>query len=576
MTVNKVVNIEIAKQVFWIEEQGYQTLQTYLEKLKKQLATQEFGDEIFEDIELRFAELFYGVNEGKQRAISLEQANEFIAQVGYLGDEESVDEQVEKTTPKTYLDDNNKIVAGVCAGLSLRFNIPAFLIRVAFTGAIAAFGFGVVMYLILWFSFDKNNSRNKVLASKGEAATAQKIAEVVDVPKSKFLTLQRVLFFPFSLIGLVIHVVVHGIFAQRTFFKWLLKNVLLVALLVVLALLGVGLSEFNHDQIYYQGLQWILSAATIYLMVVGGVVFIREYYLEKPRRPVSRTLKMLATVPMALIITSVFYLMVEMSDEKQSMQQLTISPLNNVISLAIVEPDPDNYLARNVDIELVTTADDEHDIRVTLAYFSNGRGTAALSENIQAIDYQYTVRDNVLTLNRYFQLFPETFNRGQRVTVRIEVPQHIIIDSSHSLFVNIKRESPFYVVNNSSDSTNIYKSVSSYLHEFNELDNKRITSNERRVLLRKFCDVFFAKLHWRCMNREEMPSLKDDRFDISFQDDGTKIYSLLSSIKAQGQFDVNLLAEFNDNIRALKMKHPQVEDLHQYIQHLIVIKRPPS
>lgn len=576
MTVNKVVNIEIAKQVFWIEELGYQTLQTYLEKLKQQLATQEFGDEIFEDIELRFAELFYGVNEGKQRAITLEQAKEFIAQVGYLGDEESVDEPVEKTTPKTYLDDNNKIVAGVCAGLSLRFNIPALLMRLAFTGAIAAFGFGIVMYLILWFSFDKNNSRNKMLASKGEAATAQKIAEVVDVPKSKFLTVQQLLFLPFSVIGLVIHVVVHGIFAQRALFRWLLKNILLVVLLVVLVSLGVGISEFNHDQIYYQWVQWILSAATIYLMVVGGVVFIREYYLEKPRRPVNRTLKMLTTVPIALIITSVFYLMVEMSDEKQLTRQVIITPKNNMMTLAIVEPKRDNYLARDVDIELVTVASDMSDIQVSLVYFSNGRSEPALSENIEAIDYQYSISDNVLTLNRYFQLFPETFNRGQRVTVRIEVPQQITIDSSHLMLVNIKRESLRYIIDEVSESTNVYRSASNYLHEFNELDNNRITSNERLILLGQFCDVFFAKLHWRCMNSEEMPALKDERFDTSFQDDRDTIYALLTKIKQVQTLDIKSLTELSSTIAILKKKHPQVEELSQYIQHLILIKRPPS
>ena len=311
-------------------------------------------------------------------------------------------------------------------------------------------------------------------------------------------------------------------------------------------------------------------------MVVGGVVFIREYYLEKPRRPVNRTLKMLTTVPIALIITSVFYLMVEMSDEKQLTRQVTITPENNMMTLAIVEPDRDNYLARNVDIELVTTANDASDIQVSLVYFSNGRSEPALSENIEAIDYQYSVSDNVLTLNRYFQLFPETFNRGQRVTVRIEVPQQITIDSSHLMLVNIKRESPRYIIDKVSESTNVYRSASNYLHELNELDNNRVTSNERLILLGQFCDVFFAKLHWRCMNSEEMPALKDERFDASFQDDRDTIYALLTKIKQVQTLDITSLTELSSTIAILKKKHPQVEELSQYIQHLILIKRPPS
>jgi len=569
--VNKVVNIEIAKQVFWVEEQGYKALHHYLDNLKQQLASEEFGLEIFEDIELRFAELLYGVNEGKERAISLQQINEFIAQVGYLG----AQEPVEKITPKTYLDDNNKIVAGVCAGLSVRLGIPAFLIRLVFIGAIGAFGFGLVMYLILWFSFDKNNSRNKVLASQGQQLTAQKISQVSDLPRSKFLTIERIVFLPFSVLGIVLHVLGKSIFANKGFFQWILKNSLLIALIFTLLSLVVGIMEFNHDQIFNQWLQWILSVSAIYLMVLGGVVFIREYYLAKPYRLVNKTLKKFAILPAVLIISSIAYLMSEMIDERSLTNDTVVAVNNNIMTLRVIEPNIDNYLARDVDIELIASPKLTDEVKVSIIYSSNGRGSDALDENIQAINYQYTIVDNILTLDRYFELFASSFNRGQHVTVRVEVPQNINIHSSHTLTVTTKRQVTEYEIDSPSQSVNNYMTSSAYFHENNEVDAQRVTHNERKVLLDKFCDVFFDNLQWKCRNSEEMPRFNDDRFDVTYRDERSDIYALASTIKQQQTLDVVVLNEINDKIEFLKPKHPQVDGLHLYIQHLLHIKRPP-
>jgi len=78
------------------------------------------------------------------------------------------------------------------------------------------------------------------------------------------------------------------------------------------------------------------------------------------------------------------------------------------------------------------------------------------------------------------------------------------------------------------------------------------------------------------MNSEEMPALKDERFDASFQDDRDTIYALLTKIKQVQTLDIKSLTELSSTIVILKKKHPQVEELSQYIQHLILIKRPPS
>ena len=44
----------------------------------------------------------------------------------------------------------NKVIGGVCAGLGHYFGVDPVLVRVGFLIALFAFGFGPLLYLILW------------------------------------------------------------------------------------------------------------------------------------------------------------------------------------------------------------------------------------------------------------------------------------------------------------------------------------------------------------------------------------------------------------------------------------------
>ena len=44
----------------------------------------------------------------------------------------------------------NKVIGGVCAGLGHYFGVDPVLVRVGFLIALLAFGFGPLLYLILW------------------------------------------------------------------------------------------------------------------------------------------------------------------------------------------------------------------------------------------------------------------------------------------------------------------------------------------------------------------------------------------------------------------------------------------
>ena len=569
--MNKVISIEIAKQVFWIEEQGFAVLQTYLEKLKLQLADEECGDEIFVDIELRLAELLFELDVRKDRAVTLVQLTAIIKQIGFI---DSAEEEVEEvtTTPKVYLDKQNNIVVGVCAGLSIRFGIPDFIFRLSFIGLSFAFGLGVLLYLIFWLSFDKNNTRNRALAAQGKSATAKRIAAGAEVEIKPFLKFQRIIFLPFTFLGILINVIGNSFIFQRGIYIFFVKNIVLLLSIILLVSMSVSIVEFNEDQIYPWWLQWMLSAASVYLMVLLSVIFIREHYLSTPYIKVSKVLKRVAIIPIVLISGSVVYLLSEMIDEKSHLITTNYLIYDNTFTLSLNEAERTNLQARKVNFHLKTTAESSNTVKVSVTYTSNGRGESSLERNIQAIDYQYSIIDNSLVMNRYFELLEQTYNRGQHVSVLIEVPQNVTLISSHNLSVKLQGNEVEYELLKSSNSKLVYVTSAQYVHEKNEINQLRITANERSVLTKKFCQQFYVHGHRRCSLNLPKTAVESSKLKQEFIDEAKEVDEIRQFLVKNNVIALEELSQLNNFITFLIKKYPNLVELQTYIQHLLSVK----
>lgn len=64
--------------------------------------------------------------------------------------------QTQPMTKKLYRSKNDRVLAGVCAGLANHFNVDPVLIRVIFVAALLGGGFGLLAYLILWVVTPEN------------------------------------------------------------------------------------------------------------------------------------------------------------------------------------------------------------------------------------------------------------------------------------------------------------------------------------------------------------------------------------------------------------------------------------
>ena len=166
--MKKNISINISGIIFHIEEDGYEVLKKYLDSINKYFSSFEDSSEILSDIESRIAEIFLTkLNEGKQ-IITAEDVNSLIVTMGSVSDFKAAEEQefneasgkqseqeykssYQNHAAKTlHRDQTRKILGGVCAGLGHYFNVDPVWIRLLFALFTAAWGFGLLVYLIMW------------------------------------------------------------------------------------------------------------------------------------------------------------------------------------------------------------------------------------------------------------------------------------------------------------------------------------------------------------------------------------------------------------------------------------------
>ncbi len=172
--MKKVININFQGRVVPIEETAYDILKQYIDSLQQYFSAEEGNDEIINDIEGRIAELFAETLKKGSTCITDEDVDAIINSMGrpadFEADEINLQSKVENENRKSqseskgtgterestippplnrrlFRDENDKVIAGVCAGLANYFNIDRVVVRVLF---VIFFGALFIPYLILW------------------------------------------------------------------------------------------------------------------------------------------------------------------------------------------------------------------------------------------------------------------------------------------------------------------------------------------------------------------------------------------------------------------------------------------
>jgi len=175
--MKKIININLAGRVIPIEDSAYESLQRYIESLRRYFAKEEGRDEIINDIESRIAELMNDTIRRGAASITDTDIEEIIASMGRVEDFEAADAETDAKPGSTagesftsyaeatrrpkgrlYRDLSDKFLGGVCSGVANYLNVDPAVIRLLFAiVALGSFGFGCLLYIFLWIFLPARN-----------------------------------------------------------------------------------------------------------------------------------------------------------------------------------------------------------------------------------------------------------------------------------------------------------------------------------------------------------------------------------------------------------------------------------
>jgi phage shock protein PspC (stress-responsive transcriptional regulator) len=193
--MKKTISVNIKGMNFLIEEDAFELLQNYINKLTAVLQNEKGGKEIIEDVELRIAELCgLQLNERKQ-VIEKEDIETILSTLGdpdlYIDESEqetssqsnnsnASNTSNQATDKRLFRDVDNATIAGICAGIANYLHFDVVIIRIIFVLFFLFGGFGIPLYIILWIVIPKANSTIDRLRMRGKAITVDTVREEVE------------------------------------------------------------------------------------------------------------------------------------------------------------------------------------------------------------------------------------------------------------------------------------------------------------------------------------------------------------------------------------------------------------
>lgn len=185
--MNEITKIHLGRQPFTISVEAHKALRTYLDDIAVQVGDK--GAEVLKEVEIRMAELLAERGIEGDKVVLLEDVQFLKEQLGAPkdfkddeGDAEIPSQETHDTTgPKRlYRDTQNAMVSGVSSGLGAYFGVDAVIVRLIFVVLTLAWGWGLLLYIILWLVVPEAKTSSERLQMRGKAVTVDSLKEIVD------------------------------------------------------------------------------------------------------------------------------------------------------------------------------------------------------------------------------------------------------------------------------------------------------------------------------------------------------------------------------------------------------------
>lgn len=468
--MNKTISINLGGSVFNIEEGAFQLLRVYLERIKANFTSDPSGDEIMHDIEVRIAELFNERMNDRKNVVIETDVQEVMAIMGRPEDysmdapeepkRESNQSNTRNNQRRLYRDEDDKVLGGVCAGLSHYFGMDPIVIRlIVVLIFFISGGTAILGYILFWALVPKAETTAEKLQMRGESVNINNITRMVNdearaaserISKSgrrasnqvrenlsgASSTLGRVLSLIFGLLimmmgfGLLIGLMSVLIASDFNFFGfggegfetinqlvygndgtlWMLVLGGILAMgAPAVSLIYVGIKLITGSTRKIKGLALsLISLFTIgvILCIYGGIKTGKEFTSHEE---VVETNIIPATVGDTLFIN----ILPDMIFNRTSDHHFEFSDLTRVSDSVI-------YYGEPVNLRFEPTNDKDYKLRVVKS--SQGRNRDRASELSRHINYNYEIHNDSLFFDSYLSTPATDRYRAQEVDLIVYVP----------------------------------------------------------------------------------------------------------------------------------------------------------
>jgi phage shock protein PspC (stress-responsive transcriptional regulator) len=470
--MNKTVTVNIGGIVFHIDENAYERFKQYLESIRVHFTGSDGSDEIMQDIESRIAEMFQERIKDSKQVITLNDVEEVTAVMGkpeQFGDEEAKEEKTSdnatlKVKRRLFRNPDDKVLGGVCSGISAYFDIDPVWIRLAFAVAFFFGGSGFLLYLILWIVIPKAVTTADKLQMKGEPVNVSNIErnvqEELDHLKRKitdpsvrkksdnfiarfFDGIGQLLRFIFIFIGKVLA-------AFLVFIGLIVAFAMFASLLTVFNVPGAQYPEFLNQIFQYD---YQFSLALIGAVIVVGIPFLMLAYfgarvlfkINKSSRAVKMSVLGLWLAGLLICIYMGADIANEFSEKQSIRKEINLShPPSKVLYLKVdKERDKDKYYDRwdeedwngplrlslnkdelqSNDIKLDIVESETDSFQLVQVCYARGATKKEAADHATHISYSFDISDSILSFQPYFVLDKKEKYRAQRMQLILKVPK---------------------------------------------------------------------------------------------------------------------------------------------------------
>lgn len=473
--MKKTYNISLGKQIFHLEENAGDKLQSYIETLEAYYSQEEGGNEIMSDIENRIAELFQeSLYTSHSEVITLAEVEKVISIMGQpdeLISDDSTDPKRTRTTQKLYRDPEHGILGGVAAGLSAYSGISLLVLRILFLALAFFYGINIIIYLILWIVIPPALTAKQKLEMKGEKINISTLeknikANVNEVKNNEnlqgfFRKSGQFLQDFFNQAGSVITAI--GEIIIRIFA--ILIFILSLAGLFFLGWVLFGTPWELHN-ISWFGLSSVMPVHYIVLSKIALILAVFPPFLlalwlsikylfgiKIPKRGISLTLLVLWIFGIISVLfigftqslnfkndatqttTSVLPITQKHLFIKQS--SMPFSPSFKRNPLIFYDPEGIRQALFQPDIILKKASGEE--AQISLEKRASGFTDMQAHANTHSMEYQWKLKNDTLYLDPYFKLAENTLWRANRLRIYIYLPENYSVHINPALSPMLNR-----------------------------------------------------------------------------------------------------------------------------------------